>query len=479
MSHSIRHDRRAFLRNVQAVLAGGAAINMFPQLELVGRALAASGTGDGYRALVCIFLFGGNDSFNMLIPYDNAEYNIYDTSRGGVYDEISNSSGLGIARDQLVQVTDTQGKQWGLHPSCADMSPLFAAGELAFVANVGTLVQPLSKTDIINKTAPLPLYLYSHLDQYLQWMRGYSGSASAGTGWGGLTADRVRALNTGFQALPPSLSVSGNNLFQFGESTLPFVLASGGPAPLDRFRAKPGDQIRKDTLEGMIQAQYTHVMQDEYGVIGDNAILLNDVLGDALDPLNGGDVATVFPDTTLGLQLHTIARMIKAGQTPALGQSRQIYYVGLGGFDTHKDQMLAESHSALLMQLSQGLSAFRAALAEIGSLNDVATFTMSDFGRTLNSNGDGSDHAWGSVQLVMSGATANGGTLQGKQIWGDYPLLELDGERSLGRGEMIPTTSVNQMGAALSYWLGASDSDLSAIFPGIENFSPQRLGFLG
>lgn len=484
MSHSIRHDRRAFLRNLQAVLAGGAAFSLLPQLELVGRAIAASGTGDGYRALVCIFLYGGNDSFNMLIPYDNAEYNIYDTSRGGVYDPNSNPFGLGIARDQLAQITDTQGKQWGLHPACTEMQPLFNSGELAFIANVGPLIEPVTKSDVVNGRKPLPPYLYSHGDQQPQWMRGYSGSTFATTGWGGLTADSISTLNAGGLAgLPPSITLDGNNQFELGELTLQYALSTSGPETLDRFRndiGRGGDQTRRDALEALIQAQYTPVMQDQYGVVGESALFLNDALGTALDPNNDGDITTVFPPTYFASQLRMIARMIKASQTPALGQCRQIYFAGLGGFDTHTAQMSDQyGHAEYLGQLSGALSAFRAALAEIGALNDVATFTMSDFGRTLNSNGDGTDHAWGSVQLVMGGATANGGSLQGGQVWGSYPLLELDGAQTLSRGEMIPTTSVQQMGSALSYWLGATDSDNSVIFPGIENFSPQRLGFLG
>lgn len=482
MSYSIRHDRRAFLRNLQMVLAGGAAASMLPQLELVGRAIAAAGTSGDYRALVCIFLFGGNDSFNMLIPYETAEYNIYNVNRGGVYDSGSNPAGLAIARDQLAQITDTQGKKWGLHPACAEMQPLFDAGELAFVANVGSLIEPVTKSDVLNARKPLPPYLYSHADQQPQWMRGYSGSTSANTGWGGLTADRLASLNLGLPGLPPSISVAGNNQFEFGELTLPFAMLSSGPAPMYRYQNIPGsgDVFRRDALEALIQAQYASVMQEQYGVTAESAAYLNDVLGDALDPANGGDIATVFPVGSLGPQMRMIARLIKASRTSALNQSRQVYFASLGGFDSHTGQMAEElGHAQFLGEVSQSLSAFRAALAEIDALNDVVTFTMSDFGRTLNSNGDGSDHAWGGVQLLMGGSSTNGGSLQGQKIWGTYPLIELDGAQSLERGEMIPTTSITQMSAALSSWLGASDSDISTIFPGIENFSPQRFGFLG
>lgn len=482
MTHSIREDRRLFLRRTQAVLAGGAAFALLPQLELVGRAMAADPVPPGeYKALVCIFLFGGSDSFNMLIPHDSAEYNIYRASRGGVYDATANPLGLGIARENLVTIADTGNKTWGLHPSCAAMKPLFDAGELAFVANVGPLVVPVSKQDVVRRAKPLPSYLYSHNDQQGLWMRGHTDRAVQ-TGWGGMTADRVRALNAGgLPGLPPSITIAGNNLFQFGQSTLPFAMSSGGPAPISRFRAdgSNADRIRMEALRALVQTRQTPVMADQYAVLGESAIALNDTLRGALLPANGGDIATVFPAGGLASQLRMIARMIKAGRTSAIGHRRQIFFASMGGFDTHQNQMADNGHGALLAQLSTSLAAFRAALVEINALNTVTSFTMSDFGRTLNANGGGSDHGWGGVQLMMGGAAANGGALRGRQVWGQYPLLELDGAQSVGRGRMVPTTSVNQMGAALAHWFGVSSGDLATIFPGVNNFSPQRLGVLG
>ena len=174
-----------------------------------------------------------------------------------------------------------------------------------------------------------------------------------------------------------------------------------------------------------------------------------------------------------------VARMIKAARTSAINHRRQIYYVSMGGYDTHQNQMAANGHGQLLRQLSEGLAAFRTALAEVGALNDTTTFTMSDFGRTLNSNGNGTDHGWGGVQLVMGGAAANGGALRGQQVWGSYPLLELDGAQAVGRGRMVPTMSGSQMGATLAQWFGLPAGEVGTIFPGIENFSSSKLGFLG
>ncbi|RXR01394.1 DUF1501 domain-containing protein [Pseudoxanthomonas composti] len=480
MSHSTREDRRSFLRGLSTMLAGGAAYALLPQLELAGRAVAAEAPGD-YRAMVCIFLFGGSDSYNMLIPHASGEYDIYNASRGGVYDATSNPFGLGIARDALLQVTDPFGKTWGLHPSCGGMKSLFDAGELAFLANIGTLATPVTKDEVNKKTKQLPSYLYSHNDQQKQWMGG-SSFQSMSTGWGGRAADRLKGLNTGTPALPPGISLAGNNLYQLGASTLPYAVASSGPTATRRFSAtgNAADKIRDQALQALIQRDYTPALTDQYGVVSDSAIQLNLRLQTALLPANGGDIATVFPSNNgLASQLRMIARLIKAGRSSAIGHRRQVFFASMGGFDTHQNQMAPNGHGALLGQLGDALAAFRTALAEINSLNDVVTFSMSDFGRTLNSNGNGTDHAWGGVQLVMGGSAANGGPLQGGRVWGDYPLLELNGPQSLGRGRMIPTMSVGQLGATVSSWFGVGNSELQTIFPGLNNFATARLPFLG
>ncbi|WP_396616694.1 DUF1501 domain-containing protein [Lysobacter soli] len=481
MSRPIREDRRAFLRRVQAVIAGGAAYALMPQLELVGRAFAAEPLpGNDYKALVCIFLFGGSDSFNMLIPHDSAEHATYLTSRGGVFEATSNPFGLGYARDTLVQVADTNGKTWGLNPSCAAMKPLFDAGELSFLANVGSLTVPLTKEDVTKRLKTLPPYLYSHNDQQKQWMRGHTNRAGV-TGWGGLLGDRAEASNLGLQSLPPSISIAGSNLFQFGRTTLPFAMGSGGATTVNRFRnnGSATDRVRYESLRAIIESQHNPILQDQYAVIGESAINLNDTLRVTLDPANGGDIATVFPTGSgVASQLRMVARMIKAARTSAINHRRQIYFVSLGGFDTHQNQMAANGHGRLLQQLAEGLAAFRTALSEINALNDTVTFTMSDFARTLNSNGNGTDHGWGGVQLVMGGSSTNGGALRGKQVWGSYPILELDGAQAVGRGRMVPTMSVSQMGSTLAQWFGLPAGEVGTIFPGIENFDP-KLGFLG
>lgn len=481
MSRSIREDRRAFLRRMQAVLAGGAAFALLPQLHLIGQAVAAEPQpGDDYKALVCIFLFGGSDSFNMLVPHESGEYQAYLASRGGVYDAATNPTGLAYARDALVPAVDANGKTWGLNPACSAMRPLFDRGELAFLANVGPLVEPVTKADVISQLKRLPTNLYSHNDQQRLWMRGHADNPSP-TGWGGLLSDYMEASNTGLQVLSPSISIAGNNLFQAGRSTGPFALSSGGPPILSRFRddGSNADRIRHEALRAVVEGAYAPVLQDSYGLVGESAIALNGELRRVLDPANGGDIATVFPAGNLASQLRMVARMIKASRGPAIGHRRQVYFASLGGFDTHQNQMAANGHGALLGQLADSLAAFREALAEIGALHTTTTFTMSDFGRTLNSNGNGTDHGWGGVHLLMGASAANGGALRGRQVWGNYPVLELDGVDAVGRGRMVPTTSVNQMGATLAQWFGVSPTGLEAIFPGLGKFNQPRLGFLG
>jgi uncharacterized protein (DUF1501 family) len=481
MSNTFSNDRRDFLRRLQYLLAGGAVAAAVPQFELVGRALAQSVAATDYRALVCIFLYGGNDSFNMLVPHAQSEYDVYLQSRGGVYDASSNNQGLGIARDALLQVTDTAGKAWGLHPSCSGMKALFDRGELAFMANVGTLVQPVTKAEYIAHSKRLPMSLFSHNDQQRLWMRGESERTSASTGWGGSTGERLRAANAGgLTQLPPTISLSGNNLFQTGSSSVPYVMASSGPAAFRNFgETGSADLIRRQALAGMLERSYAPLMADQHAVIGESAMFLSSRLGAALDADNGGDIATVFPDdNSLAAQLRMIARTIKASRTSAINHGRQIYFASMGGFDTHDNQMAASGQPRLLGQVSAALAAFREALVEVGALNDVVSFTMSDFGRTLNSNGNGTDHAWGGVQLMMGGAAASGGPLHGRQVHGAYPLLELDGDQAVDRGRIIPTTSTNQFGATFAHWMGVPSSELATIFPGLGNFSQSTLGFL-
>lgn len=478
MSNSTREDRRQFIKALGGLCAGGAAYALLPQLEMVGRALAADPGPNDYRALVCIFLFGGNDSFNMLIPHEQAEYNAYSTCRGGTYDAASNPTALGYSRDSLLQITDASNKRWGLHPQCGGLKQLFDDKNLAFLANIGTLAVPVTKAEVNAKSKLLPSYLYSHNDQQRQWMWGTSYQTMT-TGWGGRAGDKLRALNTKFPSLPPGISLSGNNAFQMGASTMPFSVASSGPARVERFNneSDQASRVRAKAMEDILAGSYTPLMEDRYGLISETALELNLALRNAL--AGNGSLVTAFPaNNSLASQLKMIAQLIKVGRSSAIGHKRQIFFASMGGFDTHQNQMVTNGHGVLMQRVGDATLAFRNALTEIGALNEVMTFSMSDFGRTLNTNGNGSDHGWGGVQFVMGGSAASGGALNGGRIFGSYPLLELDGPLAMGRGQMIPTTSVIQMGATLAKWVGVSNPDLQTIFPGLNNFNQPMLPFL-
>ena len=475
MSRMLRNDRRKFIKVLGGACAGGAALALLPQLELVGRLLANDPGPGEYRALVCVFLFGGSDSFNMLIPYEQAEYEAYSACRGGVYHETANATALGYAREALHRVRDeATGRDWGLNPNCGALKTLFDDGDLSFLANIGPLVRPVSKAQVVGKSAPLPGFLYSHNDQQRQWMCGTS-AAQLITGWGGRLGDRLRAYNTALPSLPPGISLSGTNGFQTGASTLPFAVSHFGAPRAAHFNTDDAaSRARLAALEQVVGQSSPSLLEDRYGLIGETALEVTATLRAAM--AGQADLVTPFPtDNSLSAQLKMIANLIRVGRSSAIGHKRQIFFASLGGFDTHQGQMKSGGHGKLLRQVSEAVLAFRDAMNEIGALKEVTTFSMSDFGRTLNSNGNGTDHGWGGVQWVMGAGAAAGGDLRGGRVIGEYPLLELDGPHSMGRGQQIPTMSVIQLGATLSRWAGASAGDLGAIFPGLEHFDQPTL----
>jgi uncharacterized protein (DUF1501 family) len=469
MTRILSNDRRQFIKVLGGVCAGGAAFALLPQLELVERLLASTPGQDDYRALVCVFLFGGSDSYNMLIPHEQAEYDAYLHCRGGVYHEQSNPTGLGYARDALLTIRDAEGKTWGLNPHCAGLKTLFDQGDLSFLANIGPLVQPVTRAQVLAQSVPLPGFLYSHNDQQRQWMCGTS-AVNLLTGWGGRLGDRLRGLNTRLPALPPGISLSGSNGFQVGSSTLPFAVSSFGAPRAAHFTSEDAaSRARLAALEEVVGLPTPSLLEDRMGLVSETALEVSAVLRAAM--AEQGELETVFPtEGSLAGQLKMIAKLIRAGRSSAVGHKRQVFFASLGGFDTHQGQMKPGSHARLLGQVAEAMLAFRDAMVEIGAHREVTSFSMSDFGRTLNSNGNGTDHGWGGVQWIMGAGAQSGGTLRGGRVIGQYPVLELDGATAVGRGRQIPTLSVSQFGATLSRWAGASATDIAAIFPGLEKF---------
>lgn len=476
-------SRRNFLRQLSCALCAGGASTLLPQLNLIGSALAQT-TVPGYKALVCVYFAGGNDAWNLLMPYDQPRYDVYAASRSGVYNASSNPGGLAIARTALAatQISDTSGS-YALHPSCVDRSgpsqpglrSLYNQGKLALISNIGTLIRPISKAEYNSTPSLRPPQLYSHSDQENLWHIGRT--TSSARGWGGQVADLVRSGNLN-QMLSPCISIGGGNRSEIGASTFPYQMSSNGVTNVSGTGTTGASFQRAVALQQMLDASYPSPYQDEYASILGRSRDLYSLLNSGLASGGIGNVNTDFPtQNSLADQLKMVARMIKLSRDTSFNiqHARQIYYVRIGGFDMHDNLMSTgtNGHANLLTRVSQALGAFWTALGEIGAQNQVTTFTMSEFARTLSTNGNGSDHAWGSVNMIM------GGAVQGGKIYGAFPDQTLNGPVSLSRGQFIPSTSVDQMAATLARWMGVTASgDLDTIFPNLANFPSSNLGFM-
>tara|TARA_B100001250_G_scaffold328122_1_gene292523 strand:- start:953 stop:2290 length:1338 start_codon:yes stop_codon:yes gene_type:complete len=418
----------------------------------IANMLPMSGSFSDFKALVCIFLFGGNDSFNMVVPTSNAEYNIYKSSR----------QNMAIDKSELLSINplNPDGSQYGLHPSMNNLQSLFESGAASFIANVGPLIEPTTKNQYRNSSTKLPPQLFSHNDQQNQWQT-LRGRDMLSTGWAGRAADLLKD-NVTNQAMAINLSLRSKPIFQVGNTTVPYVMGSNGP--LDIF--KTSDQ-QKLAFEEILDIAKSNLYEKAFIDVQKSTVLNIDAISTALN--NAPTLSTNFPDSGLGKQLKTVAKLI--GSRNDLGMSRQIFFVATGGFDSHSNQLT--SQPALLSNVSDCISSFYNATVELGVSNSVTSFTQSDFGRTLSSNGNGTDHAWGSVQVI------SGGAIDGRKIFGTYPTLEIRGpDDASDGGRMIPTTSSDQYAATLARWLGVTDNDLIKIAPSINNFSVTDLGLL-
>lgn len=441
-------SRRQFLR-----MSSAAAFASVPGVTFAQGMSTPAPFGD-YKALVCVFLFGGNDSFNMLVPRSNAEYSVYAQSR----------QNLAIAQQDLLPITPvTQtGVDFGLHPSMTALQSLFESGRVAFVNNVGPLVEPTTKDQFFNQSVALPPQLFSHNDQQDQW-HSLKGNAVSKTGWAGRVADLIR-LNVANQQMATNASLFGSSLYQSADDTIAYVMGPLGPIPFDGFGDTSPFLEQRQAFQAIIDASYDSIYERAFAEIQQRAAAAADLVSGAI--ANAPVRNTVFPTSQLGTQLQTVARLIDVRDE--LQMERQIFFVATGGFDSHDDQN--ENQPGLLGGVSDAVAAFYDATVEMGVADSVTTFTQSDFGRTLTSNGDGSDHAWGGVQLVT------GGDVLG-DLYGTYPLLAIDGDDDVGGGRMIPTTSADQYAATLAKWFGIEDADMDAVAPNLANFVTRDLGF--
>ena len=445
-------SRRKFLSTTLG-LSTMTAAGGFSRLSLLNAAVPQP-TGP-YRALVCIFLYGGNDSNNLVVPLDTANFANYKKYRGG----------LALDPATLVQL----GSNFGLHSKFADMKPFI--NEMALVANVGTLVKPTTQAAYRAHTAPIPSNLFSHADQQGEMQTAEADGLST-TGWGGRLADQMAHANTG--SYPMFVSVAGNSRLGLGNSTHPGSVTPNVAPGLRGFGTDAPSQARLTALESLVTQDTLltdsgAVLLKAASVNMSNSLKDSASLGTALK--SSTPLRTLFPTTSIGNQLSQVAKLIQVRS--ALSMNRQIFFCSLGGFDTHTAQLTDQDK--LYSQLSPALSAFYQATEELTVASEVTTFTESDFSRTLqpNSNG-GTDHAWGSHHIVM------GASVKGNKMYGTFPTLIPNGpDDEGGEGRWIPTTAVDQYAATLAQWFGLPASSLPAVFPNIGNFAVTDLKFFG
>jgi len=416
-----------------------------------------------YKALVCTFLFGGNDGNNLIVPLDSQTYQTYLTLRGSTA-----AGGLALPQSSLLPVTARTGNAaYGFHEQLPLVQALFSAGRLAVVANVGVLFQPLTRAEYRGKSKPIPANLFSHSDQQQQWQTSFPNGFGI-TGWGGRTADAVQAINLGAM-FPPVTSMVGAAIFSTGGRTQPFAIVPGTTPGLQGFDASAPSTARLQSLQELLTFDTGLSLVQATRSITGRALQQSKVLSDAL--AGAPALVTAFPTTSIGAQLQQVARIIQV--RAALGLKRQIFFCSMGGFDTHTNQI--PDQEQLFSQLAPALKAFYDTTLELGVSSSVTPFTLSEFGRTFQpASGAGSDHGWGSHQLVV------GDAVRGGDIYGRFPTFALGGpDDASNNGRWIPTSSLDQYGATLARWFGVSDADLSAIFPNLANFPTANLGFLG
>lgn len=473
-----RHTRRAFLRRAAQLATTGTALPFALNLAAIGEAAAMDASD--YKALVCVFLLGGNDHANTVVPYDLAQYERYAAIRGGGPGQTA--GGIALGRADLAATVLTPGtplpagQQYALHPSMGALAALFNSGRVAVQMNVGPLIVPLTKAQYNSPNRllyPLPPKLFSHNDQQSVWQS--QGAEGSTVGWGGNLGDLALSGNT--QSTFTCISASGNAVFLAGDQALQYQVSPNGAVAIGAVKSSVyGSSAVRDTLSQLVQATRSHVLENEYNRVTQRSISAE---GQVTAALAGAQLSTAFPGGSLADQLKIVARLIAARQS--LGVKRQVFFVSLGGFDLHDNLM--ENQPGLLAQVSQAMAAFYQSTVELGVADKVTAFTASDFGRTLSSNGDGSDHGWGSHHLVL------GGAVRGANFYGRPPPLSTgngsgsEDQWHVGQGRLLPSTAVDQYAATLARWYGVGNTELRGILPNLGNFSsadyPENLGFLG
>jgi uncharacterized protein (DUF1501 family) len=470
-------SRRNFLQSMLA--AAGTATTPFA-LNLAALGTAAAQNANDYKALICLYMAGGNDGFNTVLATDSASWNEYNRLRS-TGDAVSIAlPGVGASGGVLPITLKTPqgGRTFALHPKLGSVKGLFDSGRAAIVANVGTLIQPTTKAQYLAGSVALPPKLFSHNDQQAVWQS--NAPEGGGLGWGGRMGDLLASSNS--SATFTCISAGGNAVFLTGKQIRQFQISTSGLPPMTNLNTSLfGAPAASNPLRSVLTAQGSSKFQNETGKINSRAIDSQAALSAAMAPSGAGGVPAPTPyisqrtgaatTNQLALQLQTVARII-AGRG-ALGVKRQVFYVNLGGFDTHDGQKLQQAD--LMARLDHAVAYFDSVMATLMGTDmrkQVTLFTASDFGRTFVTNGDGTDHGWGSHHFVF------GGAVNGQNMYGSYPVTGINHDLDIGSGALLPTTSVDQYGATLASWFGVPDSQMSTIFPNIGNFTTRNLGFM-
>lgn len=475
-------SRRDFFRQASCAALGTlASSNMIRDLRIMNSAALLAYPAD-YKALVCIFMAGGNDSNNLIIPTQQSEYDNYAAIRGSI---------LAIPQANILPITpsnDLQGHTYGLHPSCTGLQTLFSEGKLATLFNAGTLMYPITQAQYKNKTVATPPQLFSHSDQVQQWQTSILDQPAL-TGWGGRCADILNAIQPDAK-MSMSVTLAGANTFEVGNIVSQYSIGTG---------TNPGISLtgvsgaRLQAMKNILGLSYPTMQEQAYSTVMAHSINTADVLNNAILPTASTTWTTPFPGTSLGNQLKTVARIIAARD--ALSMKRQIFFCQVGGYDTHNNQTTSDTatttgqHANLLAELSGAIFAFQRALEQISTwvgedttlANKVTTFTASDFGRTFPTNGSGSDHGWGSHHLIVGGvgnANLLTRSVKGGATYGTYPVLTVNGPDDTSTGRWIPKISVDQYSATLAKWFGVSPTDIPVVFPNVGRFSTSDIGFM-
>ena len=441
--------RRHFLKASCAAMSSTTLFSTLGQLVVCNSAAAQSlPPGEDYRALVCVLLAGGNDSYNMLVPYSNDEYQQYSSVRAD----------LALAHDTLLPLDyDDAGRTFALHGGMPELKGLFDRGDAAFLANVGTLVEPVTLDGLEDGTASVPLGLYSHADQIDHWQTCLPDQRTA-TGWGGRMADLVESSNDDTR-ISMNISLGGSNVFQAGNQAVEYSISTDGAPVIEACQGQDFyGELCSTAVDNLMSLHYRNLIEQAYADSFRDARAANRLFDEAL--ASAPPLSTLFSGNPLSGQLEMVAKTIAARQS--IGHRRQTFFVVVGGWDHHDEVLTAQAE--MLPWVSQGLAEFYAATQELGLAANITTFTISDFGRTLTSNGQGSDHGWGGNQIAVGGAV-NGG-----RLFGQYPQLYAGNPLDTGRGRLIPTTATDLLFAELALWFGVAPGELMSVLPNLDRF---------